>query len=305
MLYNFQLAAILKTDRQTNGLTLVQIQLHQDLQARLADEWDSQYIHFMNYRDENLVYFDPGYSLSEGERFRVDYNLPDWIAGKSSRTVPNLEIFNDRSYDLESIRGIVGFARDEQGEELILFQKFDRSRIIKRQRSIIKLQDSDVYGDIENQGLELDTKLSAIYFQSEARLLFYSFAITKRFLCLDNIFEAASNQAIRDVLSHDLFAPIDTNRVIENISQNQWIRRRFAMLFRSEILDNFSAQDIVDSSQGYDVSIDYDPNNHNQIVFPEDRENITRVLQFLNEELFRGAITQTLYVTNSKREYNQ
>jgi hypothetical protein len=301
MLYNFQLAALLKTNHSTNGLTPVQIQLHQDLQRDLAHEWCIQYKCFMRFED--LVPFDLGYSLPEHERFYLDHpELPDRIVGENSETVQNLEIFDDRKYKLESIKSIVGFARDEQGEELILFQKFDRSRIIGRQKFIMKLQDRNVYGKTNNQALELDTQLSAIYFPSQAKLLFHSFTTTKRFLTLDGILAETSDKIVKEVLNHNLFGPTNQDQVINNISQNQWIKRKFAMLKQSGILNTLTAQYLIENCQKYDIKIirNYD----NQIIFPEDRENIKRILRFLNEELFQGEITQTLYVTNSKRTYN-
>ena len=42
-----------------------------------------------------------------------------------------------------------------------------------------------------------------------------------------------------------------------------------------------------------------------KIVFPSDKSAVKKILQFLNEELFRGAITETLYETNSKRQADQ
>ena len=52
-------------------------------------------------------------------------------------------------------------------------------------------------------------------------------------------------------------------------------------------------------AKGYDVEIRV---QKGKIVFPEDRPSGKKLLQFLNEELFKGAITETLFETNSKRE---
>lgn len=71
------------------------------------------------------------------------------------------------------------------------------------------------------------------------------------------------------------------------------------MLRDSGILDHYTAQQIVEDSDGYDVDIELDGD---RIVFPAEKAAAKRLLQFLNEELFRGAITETLYETNSKRE---
>ncbi len=71
------------------------------------------------------------------------------------------------------------------------------------------------------------------------------------------------------------------------------------MLKDSQILDKYTAKQIGDHSKGYEVDIKLEGN---KILFPTDKKAAKRLLQFLNEEIFRGAITDTLYETNSRRE---
>ena len=71
------------------------------------------------------------------------------------------------------------------------------------------------------------------------------------------------------------------------------------MLRDSGLLDRYSARDIRAQARGYDIDILV---RNGRIVFPAAKAEAKRLLQFLNEELFRGAITATLYETNSKRE---
>ena len=117
------------------------------------------------------------------------------------------------------------------------------------------------------------------------------------FLPLGDFYEEASEQQIREVLSHDKLAPVNVEAIATE--SNQWFRKRFAMLRDSGVLDQYSAKQIQARSKGYNVEIHV---QKGRIVFPEDRPSAKKLLQFLNEELFRGAITETLYETNSKRE---
>ena len=71
------------------------------------------------------------------------------------------------------------------------------------------------------------------------------------------------------------------------------------MLEVSGILDEYTPKEIFNKSKGYDVQIVLDKG---KIVFPEDKTEAKHLLQFLNEEIYKGAITDTLYETNSKRE---
>ena len=180
----------------------------------------------------------------------------------------------------------------------MLFQNFGPSRVIRPGRFLFL--EGGTYRSPRRSGLTLDRKLSAVYLSSDRKLLFESFRTVNSFLPLADSYKEASEQEILVVLNHNLLASEDPNVIA--IGANQWFRKRFAMLKDSGVLDNYSAQDIQSRSQGYDVSIRV---SNGKIVFPSDKSGAKKILQFLNEELFRGAITETLYETNSKRQADQ
>jgi hypothetical protein len=291
MLENLQLAAIVKTGGE---LRLLRIPLHQELQTTLADRWGEQYAAFLDNITE--VDFDAGYNPEKDERYRLnEYKLPDWLRNESSLTIQDLDAISTSEKYIDSIRSIVAFARNDQGQELILFQKFSRSHVIEPGGFLFL--DNDTYATVQGPGLTLDDKLSALYFPAQRILLFHNFRITNSFLPLADFYEEASEQEIREVLKHERLAPEDTEALA--VDASQWFRKRFAMLEDSAILDKYSAKQIQADSKGYGVDVHL---KGNRMVFPADKAAAKRLLQFLNEELYRGPITETLYETNSKRE---
>lgn len=291
MLNNFQLAAIVKQGAQVR---LQRIPMHQTLQQTLATTWEAQLDAF---RDEAQdIAFNAGYQPEEHERFALhDFEPPAWLAGETSATIVDLDPIEQVEAFIASIKGIAGFARDENGNELVLFQNFSRSHVIRP--GIFLLLRNGTYETTERPGLTLDTKLAAVFLAAEQKLLFRNFRTANTFLPLGDFYEEASEQQIREVLAHDKLAPVNVEAIATE--SNQWFRKRFAMLRDSGVLDQFSARQIQARSWGYDVEIHV---QKGKIVFPEDRPSAKKLLQFLNEELFRGAITETLYETNSKRE---
>lgn len=291
MLENFQLAAIVKTGQE---MRLLQIPLHQDLQNTLAERWTEQYAEFLGNTTE--VDFDAGYNPEKDERFRLNnYQLPEWLRKEHSLTIQNLDAISTNDQFIDSIKSVVAFARNEQRQEVVLFQKFSRSHVIKP-GSFLLLQD-DTYDTVQRPGLTLDTKLSALYFPVQQKLLFHNFRTTNSFLPLADFYQEASEQEIREVLGHARIAAENPDALA--VGANQWFCKRFALLKDSRILDKFTAKQIQVHSKDYDVDVQV---KGNKIVFPADKAAAKRLLQFLNEELFRGAITETLYETNSKRE---
>ena len=293
MLENFQLAAIVKDGGQVR---LLQVLLSQGLQRELGATWREQYMEFLGEENEiEEIDFDPGYEPEEHERFCLrDYELPDWIEAENAETIADLESISDREELMGSIRGIVAFARHDRDEDVMLFQNFVPSRIIQPGRALFL--SGDTYSGTSRPGLALDAKLSAVYLSGEDKLLFGNFRTVNTFLPLASFYQEASEEEIREILRHERLHAEDPDALASGA--NQWFRKRFAMLRESCVLDRFAAGDILSRSKGYDVEIEV---IGDRIIVPAHRGAAKKVLQFLNEEIFRGSITNNLYETNSKR----
>src|SRR5574341_848115 len=291
MLRDFHLAALIS---QHGEIKLFHIPLHQALQDSLAGIWDDQLQEFYNGVEE--IDFNAGYKPEGDQRFRLlDFETPAPFQGIDSLNVINHDPISQHEEMMGDIKAIVAFCRDSDGKELVLFQNFSRSHVI--QPSLFLLLQNDTYRSVERPGLTLENRLSAVYTPNDKKLLFRNFRITNTFLPLAEFYEEASEDDIRKLLKHKLLAPENADALA--VGANQWFRKRFAMLRDSKVLDQHSAKQIKLRSKGYAVDIRVEKG---QIVFPAEKAAAKKLLQFLNEELYRGAITETLYETNSKRE---
>lgn len=291
MLENFHLTAVLRRGAQSY---LQQIPLKQDLQDELAESWEEQLMQFTTNVEE--VNFDPGYRPGPHERFRLpDYVPPDWLVDETSQSVQSLDSLGRDPRQTDPIIAIMGMARDGHGDEVVLFQNFTPSRMIHPGRLL--LQSNDTYVGYERPGLILDVKLSAVYQPTLRKLLFVSFRTANSFLPLIDLYREATEDDIREVLSHERLMPEEIDALIDNA--NQWFTKRIAMLRDSGILDQYSANQIKANAVGHNVSIEV---RGDKIVFPREKNAAKRLLQFLVEELYKGPITDTLYETNSKRK---
>ncbi len=291
MLESFQLAAIATG---ASALRLFHIPLHQSLQIAVAKVWEEQLGTFTSNIER--IPFNPGYSPEDHERFFVqEYVLPQWLEGTHCGNAERLDPITRNENLLPSICGIVAFTRRAKNDELILFQNFSRSHVIQPGRFLFL--DDGVYTTSPKRALTLGGKLSAIYSVADRELLFHNFRTANTFLPLSEFFEEATEVEIREVLAHPLISAEDTE--VSAAQASQWTRKRFSMLRASGVLEKHTAQDIKRRAEPYDVAIQLDGD---KIIFPKDKVASKKLLQFLNEEIFRGPITETLYETNSKRE---
>ena len=295
MLNNFHLVAIVlkRTRRQ-----LRQIPMSRDVQDKLAEKWQFQYDKFVQEIEE--IPFDPSYKPDDHERFcEHNYKLPEWLEKENSLTASGLDRIRNNQAEMGNIKGIVAFARNEHNQELMLFQNFKRFQIIETDSVLSLFLRDDTYTNIETPGFTLGKKLSAIYHSTGRKLLFHSFRNVNIFLDLSEYFKEASEEDIREILSHELFYPENLDISVTNPSQT--FRNKFALLKRSGVLDKITASEIEDRSKGFDVPIQLSEENK-KIVFPSKKSDALKLLRFLNDEYVHGAATRSPYIANSKRK---
>jgi hypothetical protein len=100
------------------------------LQESLAESWWGQYDAFL--RDMQEIDFDAGYHAEEHERFRLEgYELPGYFFDQDRASIAELDAITNDDESLDITRGLVAFVRTDEGDELLLFQNFSRSHVIR------------------------------------------------------------------------------------------------------------------------------------------------------------------------------
>ena len=287
---NLRLLAIIPEGVQTR---ILHVSLSREAQEHLTDVWGTQYTDFI--AEKELVEFDAGYKLGPNEIFvATDFVLPEWLQYAPSDIPDSFPELSPKFNQLANVKGLVGSVTMQQDGEVLLFQGVTPAR--RLQPGQILFLRKDTYDISETPGLALDRRLSAVYERTTMTLYFRTYRTVNAFLPLVDYYREASEDDILSVLSHERLEVSNPADIAER--SNQWFNRRFAMLRDSDILDQYSAEDIASRGQAYGVDVII---KGERIVFPADASQAKRLLQLLNEERFRGPITGTLFETNSKR----
>lgn len=294
MLEHLHLVALLK---ERNQATLRRIPLVAELQAVLTEKWQSQLDDFLLETQE--IDFDPGYTPEAHERFCLEgFQLPDVVAAEHSGSVRHLEPIDMLGAEPSQIKAILGFARQDDGCEIVLIQSFSKSHIISPGQFLFFSRNN--FESSESPALTLSDRLTAVYYPARQKLLFKSYRAANAIFNLADFYKEATEEDIKAILAHEKLAPADVDALAKGASQ--WFCKRFALLKDSGILDQYTVGQIVQHANGYDLDIQIDvTSGQDRIVFPANKVPAKKLLQFLNEELFRGAITERLFETNSKR----
>lgn len=78
-----------------------------------------------------------------------------------------------------------------------------------------------------------------------------------------------------------------------------WERKKIASILDSGLLGKYNVKQIQKKANDVGLSIKV---TKNQIVFPLDKRQRKILLGFLDEEVYRGVFTNSVYQTNSKKK---
>ena len=144
-------------------------------------------------------------------------------------------------------------------------------------------------------GLSIGKHVDCLF--SDGKLQFTSFFFARQIFELSNYYREATNSDIIDFIGNETIS-MDDGEEFSKVA-NSWERRKIASIMDSGILRNYTATKIksIAKQTGIELSI-----KDKRIVIPTDKKERRIVLGFLDEEVYKGAFSQTIYQTNSKRK---
>ncbi len=208
-----------------------------------------------------------------------------------------LESYSPINGKLPSIKALfVGKYSCENNVETYIaaFQKFRNDQYITATRHNLFFTGNTFVKD-SRLGIAIANSVDCVVIENN--LYFSSYYFTKQIFDLTDHYRIASSQDIKAFVDNDLISMENSETFVD--SANTWERRKIASINDSGVLQNYSAKKIktLGSENGVTIITDGD-----SIVLPEDRAERRIILGFLDEEVYKGAFSQTVFQTNSKRK---
>lgn len=235
---------------------------------------------------------EPGEEAWVIEEFAPSQQLLD--AMRDPRTLPDLS--RTELADLQ-VRAVGGRFRQRGSIPYVALQAIDRSKVIKPQGLSIVL-DGGVFRHLEEPGLQIGNNVDAVI--TEGRLVFDKLARVRRIVDIGAYYREATEADVTRFLERDELLAEDADSFRSHA--DQWVRRRVALIMDTGILETCSARMIRDVAQKHNLSMSVvRRGGRERIVIPTGKRPLKEVLRFLSEDIYKGPLTATDYVTNSKR----
>ena len=178
------------------------------------------------------------------------------------------------------------------------FQIFNKKNLLKR-KMVLKCEVGNAFTKLSDDAFIVDNKVQAIY--ENGRLYFQSYTAANQIFSLMEFVTEATNSEIESFGDKD-----GINIEIEHLKQiaNTKTRRLIKLLSNSDNIDIFMRKGTRTKTallRKYGVQVRI--NDNNELDFPTNNvADLNRALEFFNEDIFRGVITDKLWRSNSKKK---
>ncbi len=249
--------------------------------------------------DKTPVEFDGKYTPDPdgAEYLFIDsFSLPEEIisAIKNPQALDALEPESDEIPKIKAL--FVGVHSTANGVDTYTaaFQKFKSDQYISAKKIHLFLSGNTFVAD-NRIGITIGRHIDCLFI--EDKLQFTSFFFARQIFDLSDYYREATNSDIVDFIGNEAISMDDGEAF--SAAANSWERRKIASIMDSGILRDYTSAKIktIAKQTGIELSV-----KDKKIVIPTDKKERRIVLGFLDEEVYKGAFSQTIYQTNSKRK---
>lgn len=246
---------------------------------------------------EEEVEFDGKYKPDIGEVLFVDgYDDIDDLQSAILAPLGVEEVDPTEEFFGEIKSLFTGYAQPN-GVVKILLQNFDRRKVISTNGLSI-FHSTNVYKKIEGIGLTVDHKLSAIL--EGGKLKFFSFHAARQIFDLSEYYKVATDEDVRDFSQQANVQVGDIARMLE--ISDSWVRRKISLIQQSGILQSVPINDMKAVALEFNIPlVTLASNGTEVIVVPDNKPDLKKLLRFLDEGYYKSPLSNTSFVTNSKR----
>jgi hypothetical protein len=283
----YNLFAIL-ADRQ-----VARIGLAKDSQTSLKTIFDEQASALLDDDRERHPYA-PAFIPTDGGIVVLKHKLPPSLSELSPTTPNHIATFTHQQVEALEAKAIVAV---DPVADRYCFQFVERRNFLGPRRPVL------LFGPNANElkelpGIVLGAKLDALH--EDGKLYFTSETVVRRFLDLDVIFRASTNDEIREVFGSEKFIGFDEAAVLDPDVSDTWVRRKVMFIKQSNILD-VKVGVLQEAAKLCKISLAV---TKGKMRVPATKKELKILLKFLSEDFLESPIRpKTIFEVSSKRPH--
>lgn len=242
----------------------------------------------------NSIIFDGSYKPDEDESLKIEnFDLSDEIQEAINNPLGVDKLVANDGNEL-NIRAIFLTLSDDSENEKIVFQRTQKRQLLLGGR-ITLFWSNDTFISTQKPGVVITDSIDAYY--ENGTLYFTSYYWANQIFNLNKYYRQATDNDIRDFCQNNCFYVADLDSLVS--ASNNWTRKKIAYILDTGVLEKNTTDYILQEANN--LGLQFETNEENKIVFPADLKSQKELLSYLADEIYKGRLSDDVYLTNSKR----
>ena len=242
----------------------------------------------------NSIIFDGSYKPDEDESLKIEnFDLSDEIQEAINNPLGVDKLVANDGNEL-NIRAIFLTLSDDSENEKIVFQRTQKRQLLLGGR-ITLFWSNDTFISTQKPGVVITDSIDAYY--ENGTLYFTSYYWANQIFNLNKYYRQTTDDDIRDFCQNNCFYVADLDSLVS--ASNNWTRKKIAYILDTGVLEKNTTDYILQEANN--LGLQFETNEENKIVFPADLKSQKELLSYLADEIYKGRLSDDVYLTNSKR----
>lgn len=236
--------------------------------------------------------FDGRWKPDADEVLTIEMPAEALIFTESIRATPaNVEEMNVDNFPDEPVKGLF-IGVNGQGQLRVLVQRFTSGQILSKKFALFS--NGNRFNRLTMSSFSLDTSLTCV--MEDGSIKFKSQQKLRSFIDMTETYREATDDEVRDFVSHDSFYVRDPESFLE--VSDQVTRKLVQAIVTDGVLDRFPPSEIVEAARTTRLQIEL---QDGKVVIPESRSELKELLQLLDETRYAGPLSGRPYVSTNSR----
>ena len=149
--------------------------------------------------------------------------------------------------------------------------------------------------------MTVDHKLTATL--ENGKLRFFNFHNARQMFDLSEYYKVATDDDVTEFAALDIIKSENTEQLIE--MSDSWVRRKISLIHQSGILQNVPINEMKAVATEFNIPFLTEMDGSDEVIkLPNNKSDLKKLLRFLDEDYYKSPLSNTAFVTNSKRAVN-
>ncbi len=271
------------------------IRVNQPLQTELIQIFEDQRVQFELGIDTEVP-FNGDWKPDDNEVLVIDdINEAATFVTAINANASSFSDVNISNFSNEPIKTLFSGIRVGRVTKVFVQKFSSRQALSLSQLPIIKMQTGNTFVKATDDIFTIDNKLVFVIENNKTK--FKSFHNARMVFDLSEYYREATDDDLQEISQHTSLEVTDFASFLAQADTQ--VRKMVHSIKISEVLDNYTVNQISSAASNFSnlpISI-----NNGKITLPTDKKDLKEVLHFLLEDIYKGPLSGSDYLTNSKR----